>query len=86
MAEFELTEEMLDAIFPATVAAAALGMLDAQLDALTEIQNDLRTSLATWPPVMQERASKDLRGSIAQIRRVLDSLEGALPPVDQNES
>lgn len=83
MAEFELTEEMLDAAFPAMVTAAALGMMDAQLDALDEeVRSDLRETLATWSPVMRQRASRDLRKSIAGIRRVLDSLEEALPPMD----
>lgn len=79
MSEIEVTEELFDAVAAPILAAAALSMLDAQLDTLTDIAYELGTCLDNWQSGMRHRASADLQRSIDAIREHLNRIEAVLP-------
>jgi hypothetical protein len=80
-ADFEITEDIFDKVGAPLIVAFALTSLETQIDALTDVNDQLREAFATWVPEMRDRAVSDLRRSIDQVREVLDRLESALPEV-----
>lgn len=75
---FVITEEVFDASAPALAALIGLTALDTQLEALADIENELRTSLALWHPDVRGRAVEDLLNQIQRVRNRIDSMETVL--------
>lgn len=74
-----LSEEQFDALAAPLIVAHGLASLEAQLDVLQDVDDELREALSGWEEPLRGRAIDQLRASIHQVRRVLDALEASIP-------